>query len=156
MVKIIKCTNCKGSIRVEGFENGAKDRRQDVTCPHCEHLNEVMWPLGGIYSVAAPPLPKLKALAWHFFFWITPRWLSNKYQVFMMRRIFRRNPAGVERQIRENLRASTGGPSEWEEFVVSSVKNYLTDPKAFLQDYRLKQAALRRARRDEHARNTAG
>jgi len=71
-----------------------------------------MWPMRGVYSVTAPrgifsvtgpPLPKLKVLAWRFFFWIIPRWLSQKFQVFMMRRIFRRNPAEVERQIRVRI-----------------------------------------------------
>lgn len=56
MVKIIKCTNCKGSIRIEGFENGAKEAPHGVTCPHCEHPNEVMWPMRGIYSGEAPHL----------------------------------------------------------------------------------------------------
>ena len=46
---------------------------------------------------------KLKRLAWRFFFWITPRWLSRKYEEYMVRRIVEGYPAEVDRKIREAL-----------------------------------------------------
>ena len=48
---------------------------------------------------------KLKGLAWHFFFWITPRWLSKKFQMYMLRCIVERYPAEVDRSMRESARA---------------------------------------------------
>lgn len=62
-----------------------------------------MWPMGGSYNVTPNP-SKLKMLASRFLFWITPRWLSRKYQVFMMRLIVKHHPAEVERQRREPAR----------------------------------------------------
>ena len=46
---------------------------------------------------------KLKGLAWRFFFWITPRWLSKKWQMYMFRQYAERYPTEVERKIREAL-----------------------------------------------------
>lgn len=83
-----------------------------------------MWPRGGRYNVTPPP-PKLKVLAWRFFFWITPRWLSRKYRYLVMRRIYRRDRAEVERQIREQLMAYTGGSKEREDQVMDWVKRWL-------------------------------
>ena len=79
-----------------------------------------------------PPRPKLKVLALRFSLRISPRWLINKWGMFMIRRNYRRDPAAFDRQMRKALR---GGSSAWVEFVVSSMKDCLTDPKAF----RLKQ-----------------
>ena len=62
---------------------------------------------------------KLKILAWRFFFWIPPRWLSRKYQVYMLRRIVERYPAEVDHKSRETARAMAQrfgetGPTEEE------------------------------------------
>ena len=46
---------------------------------------------------------KGKIRAWHFFFWITPRWLSKKCQMYMFRSYAERYPAKLERQVREAL-----------------------------------------------------
>ena len=78
-----------------------------MTCPHCEHPNEVMWPTRGICSVDAPPSSKLK------------RWLSRKYEYFTMRRFLKRHRAEVECQVREQFRGvvqefGETGPSEEE------------------------------------------
>ena len=68
---------------------------------------------------------KFQMLAWRFFFWITPRWLSRKYQVFMMRRIVKHDPAEVERQMREQAREMSGGSKEFEDQLVAWFKNCL-------------------------------
>ena len=45
----------------------------------------------------------MSELAWRFFVWITPRWLSKKWQVYMLGRFVERYPGEVERKIREAL-----------------------------------------------------
>ena len=51
MVKRIRCTKCRNGIKVEGPTQGGKEVPERVTCPFCNHPNEVNWPLGAVYSV---------------------------------------------------------------------------------------------------------
>lgn len=48
----------------------------------------------------------MSELAWRFFFWITPRWLSKKFQMYMLRCYVERYPSEVERSMRESARAT--------------------------------------------------
>ena len=63
---------------------------------------------------------KLKILAWRFFFWVTPRWLSRKYQVCMLRLFVKRYPDEVERKIREALAQPFGATRSEEELAALS------------------------------------
>jgi len=51
MVKIIQCTACNRSIKVEGTSNAGREVTLPVSCPYCNHPNEVEWPIGGAYKV---------------------------------------------------------------------------------------------------------
>ena len=42
-------------------------------------------------------------LAWRFFFWITPRWLSGRVQTYGVRCFIERYPGVAERQMRAAL-----------------------------------------------------
>ena len=62
-------------------------------------MNELGW---RVFRWMCEP-SKLKGLAWRFFFWITPRWLSKKWQMYMFRQYAERYPDEVERKVRESL-----------------------------------------------------
>ena len=45
MEKIITCMKCRKTFTVSGPYSSAKEAPQSVTCPFCEELNEVKWPM---------------------------------------------------------------------------------------------------------------
>ncbi|MGA8221587.1 MAG: hypothetical protein WB780_08020 [Candidatus Acidiferrales bacterium] len=45
MRKIIRCKGCGKQFSVNGEGNPRTIKTDMVTCPHCEHPNEVDWPL---------------------------------------------------------------------------------------------------------------
>jgi hypothetical protein len=51
MKKSIHCTNCNRRINIEGPADNTSEVEQNVTCPHCKHPNEVLWPIGASYIV---------------------------------------------------------------------------------------------------------
>ena len=57
---------------------------------------------------------------WRFFFWITPRWLSKKYQMYMLRCYVERYPAEAERKMREALVQGFGAIRSEEELAALS------------------------------------
>ena len=57
---------------------------------------------------------------WRFFFWITPRWLSKKYQMYMFRLYVERYPAEAERKMREALVQGFGAFRSEEELAARS------------------------------------
>ena len=70
-----------------------------------------------IVTFTPPPPPRLQVLALRFFHWITPRWLSRKYEVSTMGRFLKRHRADVEHEVREQFREMVEefgetGPSE--------------------------------------------
>ena len=63
---------------------------------------------------------KVRLLVVRFIVWLTSSWLWQKFQLFMLRRIVRRNPSLVDRKIREVARegALKSGRPELEEELV--------------------------------------
>jgi phage FluMu protein Com len=51
MEKIETCTLCNKRFVVKGNVGDSKEVAQDATCPYCQELNEVMWPMNDGYSV---------------------------------------------------------------------------------------------------------
>jgi phage FluMu protein Com len=51
MERTVRCTRCECMIKIAGPTDGGREIFQPVTCPFCEALNEIRWPIGSGHTV---------------------------------------------------------------------------------------------------------